>query len=185
MNGTCTLECNMIQTLLIQFRANAITAELEYQSVARELGDSLCVVPLSALADTPSWDEPAKLLRGYAAVIFGGSGDFDFDGGRKPDDYVVQTSYKILKKLRPLLDYIFLHDIPTLGICYGHQLIGAYAGATVVYDEVQKKSRSHKVAVVTSQETDRLWANIPTTFIAHYGHKDSLDRAASRSSIVV
>jgi GMP synthase (glutamine-hydrolysing) len=164
------------QILIIQFRAKTTTAALEQASIVRELGDGITVICRSALDTSIDWNDPAEMLSGIDGVIFGGSGDYDFDGGRSDDDEARATSYALLDKLRPLLDYIFTHDVPTLGICYGHQIIGAYAGAAVVNDETQKKSRSHEVAVVVDKDAYGICANIPDTFYAHYGHKDSLDR---------
>lgn len=171
--------------LLIQFRLRAVTSEMELQSIAREVGPVLQVVPLSVLDSTIDWSKPAQLLSGYSGIILGGSGDFDFDGGRPCGDSVQQTSYQLLTQLSPLLDYVFSNDIPTLGICYGHQMIGAYKGAIVVHDEVQTKSRSHKVAVVDGGDQHPLYAGIPETFFAHYGHKDSLDRVPEGAILIV
>lgn len=163
-------------TLIIQFRTREVTAGLERMSVARELGEGITISCLSALDDTVSWHEPTSVLDQIDGIIFGGSGDYDFDGGRGDDDTAKTMSYTLLARLRPLLDYIFTHDIPTLGICFGHQVIGAYAGATVVNDEKQKKSRSHEVALVVAKEAYRICTDVPDKFYAHYGHKDSLDR---------
>lgn len=149
---------------------------MEQESISRELGPDIQLLCISALDENISWQLPAEVLAGIAGVIFGGSGDFDFDGGRPRDDRARTTSYVFLEKLRPLLDYIFLHDVPTFGICYGHQIIGAYAGALVINDVEQKKSRSHPVAVVVDKSTYCICADVPDTFYAHYGHKDSLDR---------
>lgn len=162
--------------LIIQFRTREVTAALEEASIVRELGEGIAVSCLSALDEHSSWQEPTTILQKVDGVIFGGSGDYDFDGGRPDDDKAKAISYIFLEKLRPLLDYIFTHDIPTLGICYGHQIIGAYAGATVVNDETQKKSRSHEVAVVVDKDIYCICTDVPDTFYAHYGHKDSLDR---------
>lgn len=114
--------------LLVQFRASVVTASLEQESISRELGPGIQVRCISALDENIPWQLPAEVLIGIDGVIFGGSGDYDFDGGRLRNDVARSTSYVFLEKLRPLLDHIFLHDVPTLGICYGHQIIGAYAG---------------------------------------------------------
>lgn len=164
------------QILLIQFRDRTVTANLERASIERELGEHISLQTLSALDEQIMWNDPVALLANCAGVIFGGSGDYDFDGGRANDDAVRATSYVLLERLRPMFDYIFEHDIPTLGICYGHQMIGAYAGAAVVNDDVQKKSRSHEVAVLVDKNAYSICADVPDTFYAHYGHKDSLDR---------
>lgn len=162
--------------LVIQFRLRDKTLALEQQSIIREIGPDVTLELISALDLTKLWNEPPVLLHGYSGVIFGGSGDFDFDGGRSKQDQAKSMSYELLEQLRPLLDFIFKHDIPTLGICYGHQIIGAYAGAKVIHDETQKKNRSHQVSVVVDKGTYCICDNIPDTFYAHYGHKDSLDR---------
>lgn len=162
--------------LLIQFRDRAVTANLERVSIERELGENIIIRTLSALDAQVAWNDPRALLADNVGVIFGGSGDYDFDGGRANDDEIRTVSYALLERLRPLFDYIFEHDIPTLGICYGHQMIGAYAGATVVNDVVQKKSRSHEVEVLVDKNAYSICTDMPDTFYAHYGHKDSLDR---------
>lgn len=167
---------NSANILLIQFRSKTITEELERTSILRELGNDISVVTMSALDNQVLWNEPAQILTDIDGVIFGGSGDYDFDGGRSDDDIARATSYALLEKLRPFIDYIFEHDIPTLGICYGHQIIGAYAGAQVTNDVVQTKSRSHEVAVRVNKDVYSICADVPDTFYAHYGHKDSLDR---------
>jgi GMP synthase-like glutamine amidotransferase len=45
-----------------------------------------------------------------------------------------------------------------------------------VNDEIQKKSRSHEVSVVVDKDAYCICRDVPDTFYAHYGHKDSLDR---------
>lgn len=162
--------------LVIQFRLRDKTVVLEQQSILREIGPEVVVKFSSALDTSWSWNDPKSLLQDYDGVMFGGSGDFDFDGGRPEHDQAKITSYKLLEQLRPLLDYIFQYDIPTLGICYGHQIIGAYAGAKVIHDETQKKNCSHELSLLVDKDTYYICNNIPDTFYAHYGHKDSLDR---------
>ncbi len=170
---------------VVQFRLRDKTLALERQSILREIGQNVLLDFSSALDTTLVWNDPRILLKGYAGIIFGGSGDFDFDGGRTEQDLAKSTSYKLLEQLRPLLDYIFELDIPTLGICYGHQIIGAYAGAKVIHDETQKKNRSHKVSLVVDKDKYCICENIPETFYAHYGHKDSLDRVPDGAVLLI
>lgn len=161
--------------LLIQFRHNLIHGELEAASIVRELGAGVDVVRISALDERIDWSLPAEVLLTFDGVILGGSGDFDFDGARECNDAAKVRSYALLEQLRPLFDYIFARDFPTLGICFGHQMVGAYAGAKVRHDPRQKKSRSHQVSIV-GQTAPALLQGIATTFYAQYGHKDSLDQ---------
>lgn len=171
--------------LLVQFRKNVKAAELEALSIQRQCADVTAIECVSALDESIPWDDPETLLAHYRGVIFGGSGDFDFDGGRKSTDEAVVTSYQLLTQLQPLLQHLFTHDIPTFGICFGHQLLGAYAGATVTHDTAQKKTRSHEVTLAVSPEGYRLLQGLPTTFEAHYVHKDSLDRIPEGASLLI
>jgi GMP synthase (glutamine-hydrolysing) len=116
--------------------------------------------------------------------VLGGSGDFDFDGGRNEDDVARIGSARLLERLEPLCTYVFETDFPTLGICFGHQLLGAYAGATVRHDPQQRKSRSHPVQVVAPHKT-ALLSGVPESFYAHYGHKDSLDRVPEGAHLLI
>jgi GMP synthase (glutamine-hydrolysing) len=174
-----------IQILAIQFRKNPTSALLEQQSITREIGESAHVVFVSALSNDVPWETPEKFMSQYQGVILGGSGDFDFDGGRSDDDEAKCYSYLFLEKLHNLFTYLFDHDIPTLGICFGHQMVGAFAGAQVVHDHRQKKSRSHQVTMIAEKDNHFIFSDIPETFYAHYGHKDSLDRVPEGAELLI
>ena len=171
--------------LILQFRRNPVNIAMEQVSLRREIEDSIALEYMSALDTTIVWDRPASLLAPYQGIILGGSGDFDFDGGRFDTDDAKRMSYTLLKRLRPLLEYIFDHDIPTLGICYGHQILGAFAGATISCDTTQKKTRSHHVHIQRKQVDVGLFIGVPDTFYAHYGHKDSLDRVPVGAELLI
>ena len=172
--------------LVIQFRLNQAHSALEQASIDRELAGTVTTTYQSALDEVLFTREPAALLASYDGLILGGSGDFDFDGGRAAEDAAKVRSYELLERLRPLLAYVFATDFPLLGICFGHQLVGAYAGATVCHDPVQRKSRSHPVSVVTGGDDGVvLLAGVPPSFYAHYGHKDSLDRVPEGATLLV
>jgi GMP synthase (glutamine-hydrolysing) len=153
--------------------------------VRRVVGEYVTLHACSALDETLPWTEPATLLMGYSGVIFGGSGDFDFDGGRSDDDESKWMSYEFIKRLTPLLSCIFEHDIPTFGICYGHQLLGAYAGVTVRTDSTQRKTRSHSVRRKEDHKEHRLLSGLPEAFVAHYGHKDVLSEVPPLAQLLM
>lgn len=169
----------------VQFRRNENSIQQEQNSITREIGESADVRFVSALNELLDWQYPEILLAGYSGVILGGSGEFDFDGNRSEDDEARKISYEILGRLRPFFTYIFEHDLPTLGICYGHQILGAFAGAQVKYDEIQKKSRSHEVKLLVDRNDYFLFSDLPYSFQAHYGHKDVLDRVPDGAVLLI
>jgi len=169
----------------IQFRKNADSLAQEQKCIERALQECATVEFISSLDESLDWSSPQTLLGGVDGVVLGGSGDFDFDGGRSVDDPNRTMSFSLLERLRPLFEYIFTHDIPTLGICYGHQLIGAFAGVRVWNDPDQKKSCSHEVRLLASAHDTVLFSGLSDSFSPIYGHKDSLERVPEDAVLLV
>ncbi len=175
----------MSKILVIQFRKNYTAISQEQTSLRREVGDYSQLDFVSAFDMAIDWQYPETIMGGYHGVILGGSGDLDFDGGRPEDDEVRAISYEILGRLRPLFTYLFDYDLPTLGICFGHQLLGAFAGAQVHSDLVQKKICSHEVKFLVDKNDYFLFSDLPDSFYGHYGHKDVLDRVPEGATLLM
>lgn len=175
----------LARIVVIQFRKNQQAIQQEKACLVREAGIYTDIDFLDALDDSINWKNPADFMKSYQGVILGGSGDFDFDGNRNVDDTSRQMSYMFLDRLQPLFRYIFDTDTPTLGICYGHQLLGAFAGAQVFSDETQKKTKSHEVKLMVDKNNYFLFSDLPESFFAHYGHKDVLDRVPSGAVLLM
>jgi GMP synthase-like glutamine amidotransferase len=176
---------NTAKILGIQFRTSDSSIKQERNSLRRELGPDITVDFLSALDHSVDWQYPEVIVEKYDGIVLGGSGDFDFDGNRSKDDVVRKISYEILGRLRPLFTYIFEHDVPTLGICYGHQILGAFAGAQVKYSPEQRKTRSHEVRLLIDKNDYFIFSDLPETFLAHYGHKDVVDRVPEGATLLI
>jgi GMP synthase-like glutamine amidotransferase len=128
----------------------------------------------NTLDESLPWKNPQELLDGALGVIFGGSGEFDFDGGRGDDDPARLTAHAIRDRVKMFIEYLFTNNIPTLGICFGHQIIGELRDAKVVNDTAQKKVGTHNVILNEEGKQDPLLKDAPGSFDAQYGHKDSL-----------
>lgn len=161
--------------LVIQFREDLKAIEQEQACLVREAGVYANLDFVNA-TDPIDWTDVATVMDGYDGVILGGSAEYYFDGNRPDDDPARAVSYDFLQQLRPLFTYLFDNDIPTLGICYGHQLLGAFAGAQVKYSTEQQKARSHEIKLMVDKHDYFLFSDLPESFQAHYGHKDVLDR---------
>ena len=171
--------------LIIQFRENKNTILSEQRSflrVFKKFGIKADFV--SIFDDSILWDNPLAIIRGYAGVVLGGSGDFDFDGGRNSRDPKKEISYQILNKIKPLLRHIFGNNFPLLGGCYGHQIIGAYRGVEIVNNKEQSKIGSFEVLISPNHQSDALLKRIPANFTAQYGHKDSLNSLPENSEVI-
>lgn len=164
-----------MRILILQSRRRPEVVAMEQGEYARALADTGATpVFVSTLDESQPWMEPEKVLSEVNGVILGGSGEFDFDGGRTDDDPARLTSKEILARLTPFLTYVFEHNVPTLGVCYGHQMIGESRGVTVVNDLAQKKVGSFPINRTEEGRIDPLFEALPDTFIGQYGHKDSL-----------
>ncbi len=178
------MQAGMKRALAIQFRKDPLRIAEEQEAIRRQAGEGFSVDFLNALETDFSSHMPPVMLAGYDAVLFGGSGDYDFDGGRPAEDPVRIQSQAFLAALSPLFSYIFEHDIPTFGICYGHQIIGAWRGARVHHDPAQHKVGTHTVVLHEQVGAHPLFESVPREIRAQYGHKDVLDRVPPGATLL-
>ncbi|MDO8561518.1 MAG: type 1 glutamine amidotransferase [bacterium] len=164
----------MKRILVVQSRTDSKYILREQENFRRVIGESADVTFLSALDERLAWTTPNEFLKGYDGVIFGGSSDFDFDGGRLKSDPARLMSLMILSRARNIITYVFAKDIPLLGICYGHQLIANMYGGQVVNDKEQNKFGAFETVLTGEGKRDRLFSVLPPRFFAQYAHKDSV-----------
>ncbi len=164
----------MKKILIIQSYKDVANAEEERREYLQVLGSHAEITFASSIDDSLSWNTPAIIVTGYDGIIFGGSSDFDFDGGRVPNDPVLAESRAILERLRPLIAYLLEKDIPCLGICFGHQLIALAQGGSVQDDLTQNKIGTFAVTLTEAGKRDTFFGLLPPTFMAQYDHKDSV-----------
>jgi GMP synthase-like glutamine amidotransferase len=155
--------------LLVQFRQTPQADRLERQSIEREVFDFVDVVTVCGVTG-----DVFSMVQTADGVILGGSGDYDFDGARASDDPVRKETEALCRSLAPTLDYLFAIDKPLLGICFGHQLMGSFRGASVYHDTIQSKLKTHTVTLEDDGRDHGLFASLPPSFAVQYGHKDVL-----------
>lgn len=164
----------MKKILLVQSRISEARAERERNNFGRAASGSAELGFLSALDESLTWTTPEKLLSGYDGVIFGGSSDLDFHGGRPDGDPIRLMSSMVLSRARNIVSHALKSDIPTLGVCFGHQIIGNMHGGMVTNDREQSKMGAYEVILTEEGKRDPLFSALPERFFAQYAHKDSV-----------
>lgn len=164
----------MRKILLVQSMITEERIERQRANFTRAIDSAAALDFISAVDEKLSWTTPAELLEGYDGVIFGGSYDFDFHGGRHEQDPARIMSMIILGRSRNIVGYASEAGLPILGVCFGHQIIGEMHGGMVVNDREQSKMGSYEVSLTEAGKQDPLFADLPETFYAQYAHKDSV-----------
>lgn len=156
----------------------------ERGNFTRAIGAGAEVIFLSALDERLAWITPDELLKDYDGVIFGGSSDFDFHGGRDEKDPARLMSLIILSRTKNLVSYALAEKIPLLGICYGHQLIANMYGGEVGNDKEQSKFGSYEVQLTDEGKHDILFKNLPGSFVTQYAHNDSVTKLPEGATLL-
>ena len=164
----------MPRILVVQSRSSKDRVEREQANYRTTIGDVAAVEFLSALDERLAWESPDEFLDNRDGVIFGGSSDFDFHGGRDEKDPARIMALLILSRAKNIVNHALRQHIPVLGVCFGHQLIAEMHGGDVRCDKSQGKSGSHEVRLTAEGARDVLFAGLPPAFVAQYWHKDSV-----------
>jgi|GEM_PF-7075459 len=160
--------------LIIQFRTDASYLHERMCLYKSLLSDVVRLTMVSALDNDIDWKHPVKLLRGVDGVVLGGSGEFHFpghtDGERQKFHDCAVANTKML------VQYLIDYDIPTIGICFGHQMLGYVLETQTIRDPHQaKKAGSYQIRLTEEGKQDRLFSGLPETFMVQYAHQDSLE----------
>ncbi len=176
-------DCNLMKNILVvQFRTNPDAAHAEQKDLARVAEGLVVLTFITATTDAADFATPATLLAPYDGVILGGSGDMHFDGGVPADAVARRLMYATRKRIAPLLRYIIAHDVPTLGICLGHQLLADCAGVPV--RQCRKQSKTGTFTVQRCGDDDALLTHMPQVFAAQYGHKDAVTQLPKGAQVL-
>ncbi len=164
----------MQKILLVQSMITEDRIERQRANFTRAIDGTAELDFISAVDEKLSWTTPEQLLKGYDGVIFGGSYDFDFHGGRHESDPARIMSTIILGRSRNIVRYASEVGLPILGVCFGHQIIGEMHGGMVSNDREQSKMGAYEVSLTEAGKQDTLFGDLPETFYAQYAHKDSV-----------
>lgn len=139
-------------------------------SVLESLGIKLTYV--NAVTDICEKTSPGELFAQYDGLIILGSSELFFDGGDIASVETKEQTHMVARVLKPYIQHIIQHDHPTLGLCFGHQLIAKTLGATIFSDKNTGKVGTHEIEFTKHAALDSLVADMPPTIQVQYGHKD-------------
>ena len=155
----------MIQkVLLIQFRPTPGVREQELQCFISKSGLSEGVfVTKNAIEE----DVLPQDWKDADAVVFGGSGDYLVSADDIPE---------IRAKMKKLFHELRDARKPTLGICFGVQMMTESFGGLVELDEARKETGVFKITKTEYAQNDPVFSVFPESFHVILGHKDQLTK---------
>ena len=93
----------MKRILVLQSRTSERGIERERANFTRAAQGAAELTFLSSVDEKLSWTNPDELLREYDGIIFGGSSDFDFHGGRNERDPARLMSMIVLSRAKNIV----------------------------------------------------------------------------------
>lgn len=174
--------------LMVQFRADEKGKKLERIAIREKLAQSDGSVPSIVFQDAFDarndffFAHPETSLFDFQGVILGGSAEFYFGGNSSPENE--EKHRAMLERVRSFIRYLFEHDVPTLGICFGHQLSVTFLGERVVADPEQSESGSFPVRMTSEGQQDPLFAGVPDDWKAFFMHRDSALRVPKEAVLL-
>ncbi|OGL95106.1 hypothetical protein A2348_05065 [Candidatus Uhrbacteria bacterium RIFOXYB12_FULL_58_10] len=148
--------------LILQFRPHVIMANQEFDLIVKYSGRG---AEEFRRVDTTREPINFALLDHAAALVLAGSGDYLISDGDIPE---------IRAALKPFLTEARARRVPTLGICFGGQLMTEAFDGRIENDESRAEVGTFVVTKTEAGKTDPLFANLPNHFDAQLGHKDHI-----------
>jgi GMP synthase (glutamine-hydrolysing) len=116
------------------------------------------VVPYDLCSGPPSLAQ----VRGYDALMVGGSGDY----------YVSEANLPHFASLLDLLRDVAEDGLPMFASCFGYQSLVEALGGEIVFDPANTEVGTFELELTAEGLSDELFGFLPQKFNAQMGHKD-------------
>ncbi len=159
--------------LLIQYRTD-VSGPHEVKCFYDSLGVPYNYINIiNSLRSGVSQEDLRKAVRGAKAVVIGGWAESSYND---TDPRSQRLHKQVHNQMLPIIkEEIVDKDKPTVGICFGHQLLCDVLGSKIVRDEKQAESGIVNVTLTEEGYNDVLMAGMERSFPAISAHKDSID----------
>ena len=104
-------------------------------------------------------------------VLLGGVGESGFEA---ETDKAKKAFLAAKRKMEPVIEHLTYECIPTLGLCFGHQLIADILGGKVTEDSTLAETGIAKICLTEKGKSDKLLQSMDECFPAVVGHKVSV-----------
>lgn len=158
--------------IIVQFRTDQSLIH-EQKCIKSHIDKYINIEFINLLEKTDIENLLNKIKTKKYGVIIGGSGEFSVINKNNPKEFQELVG-EALVNLSKIIEIVFDYEIPTLGICFGHQAMAEFNNADVVNDETQMEAGVFKVTLDKNHNKDPLLTGLPDEFNTVIGHKDSV-----------
>jgi GMP synthase-like glutamine amidotransferase len=157
--------------LVLQFRTDQSgwhEVKCIYDTVEKSYNDFLFMNVMSPFITTEMILDKLKVAK---ALILGGLGE---GGYEDYEPHKIDNLNHILDKMQTIVHHIQSQSIPTLGICFGHQVLADLLGGSIVTDSNMAESGIAKIILTEIGKKDPLLTSLPDEFHGIVSHKSSV-----------
>jgi len=166
----------MKNILLIQFRTNQKIATHERKCFFKKIGKKAKITTKNILGESFSFEK--YNLDKFNGIILGGSGEVSLSEKEE------ETFPKVIKEFLLYTKKLLKKDIPILGVCFGHHILGNALGINIINDDSQKEVGTFRVSLINQGKKSKLFKGMPDRFLVQEGHKDSLEELPEKGVIL-
>jgi len=167
--------------LLVQFRTDQsgwheIKCVYEATNV---LHSDIAIV--NAASKNTSTSDIIRKTKKVDLVLLGGVGESGYEAETKE---AKENFVSAREKMAPVIKQLAKEDTPTLGLCFGHQLIAELLGGTTKHDKDLAETGVAEICLTETGKNDRLLSVMHDCFSAIVGHKVSVTKLPDKATLL-